>query len=276
MRATWSGMISFGLVNIPVKVYTAARDERISFHQMHREDSGRVGYQKVCKSCGETLSGEDIIKGYEYRKGQYVLVDDDDLDKINLKTTKSIGIQQFVDVSEIDPLQFDRAFYIGPDEGGERSYALLREALASTGKAGIGKVIFRSREELAAVRVVNGSLVLETLHFCNDMVKTDDMGIPSADVQVVSNELDLAKVLIDHMTTPFEPAAYKDEYDAALRDLISKKIEGEEVTAPPEPQATNVIDIVAALKASLAAAEGDGNKAETGDGAKARRAKKAA
>lgn len=261
-RATWSGMISFGLVNIPVKVYTAAREEKISFHQMHKEDSGRVRYEKVCKVCEQPLTTDDIIKGYEYRKGQYVLVTDEDLDKINLNTTRSITVMSFADASEIEPMQFDQAYYIAPDGGGERAYALLRQALGTTGKVAIAKVAFRNREQLAAVRVAEHALVLETLHFPDEMVKSDDLGIPSPDVQVSDNELDLAKVLIEHMAGPYDPSAYHDEYQAALKDIINKKIEGEEVTAPPEPQATNVIDIVSALKASLAAAEEpDGKKA---------------
>lgn len=255
MHATWSGMISFGLVNIPVKVYTAARDEKISFHQMHRDDSGRIRYEKVCKACENPIKTDDIIKGYEYKKGQYVLITDEDLEKINLKTAKSITILNFVDATEIEPLQFEKAYYIAPDEDAGRSYMLFREALTTTGKVAIGKVIFRNHEQLVAVRVVRDAIVLETLHYADEMIKPDNIGIPSSDTKVSESELDLAKVLIEHMTSPFDPAAYRDEYETALRDIINKKIEGEEVTAPPEPQPTNVIDIVAALKASLAAAE---------------------
>ena len=176
MRATWSGMISFGLVNIPVKVYTAAREEKISFHQMHKEDSGRVRYDKVCKACGSSLSTEDIVKGYEYRKGQYVIITDEDLDKIDLPTTRSISVLNFVDAAEIDALQFDKGFYIAPDENGERAYSLLRQALTTTGKIGIGKVAFRNHEQLAAIRVADNALVLETLHFCDEMVGSGGMG----------------------------------------------------------------------------------------------------
>ena len=255
MRATWSGMISFGLVNIPVKVFAAARDEDISFHQMHREDSGRVRYEKVCKVCGNALGKDDIVKGYEYKKGQYVIITDEDLDKINLPTTKTISIANFVDESEIDALQFERSFYVGPDENGERAYALLREALSRTNKVGIGKIALHSREQLAAVRVDNNALVLETLHWADEMIKTDDLGLPAADIQIAENELDLAQVLIQHMTAPLDLTAYQDDYREALKDLIHKKIEGQEVTAPPEQQPTNVIDIMSALKASLAAAE---------------------
>lgn len=255
MRATWSGMISFGLVNIPVKMFAAARDEEISFHQMHAEDSGRVRYEKVCKVCGNALGKDEIVKGYEYKKGQYVIVTDEELSRINLASAKTIGISGFVEAGKIDPLQFERSFYIAPDENGERAYALLREALQRTGKVGIGKVTLHTREQLAAVRVDDGALVLETLHWPDEMVGTDDLGIPAGDVKIADNELDLAQVLIQHMTTEFDPNAYHDEYREALKDLINKKIEGQEVTAPPEPQPTNVIDIMSALKASLAAAE---------------------
>lgn len=260
MRSTWSGMISFGLVNIPVKLYNAARDERVKFHQMHKEDSGRVGYQKVCKVCGEVLENDDITQGYEYKKGQYVLISDEELDKIDLPTTKTVSVLSFVDASEIEPLQYDRGFYIGPDENGERAYALLRKALQTTGKVAVGKIALRTREQLATIRVAGDALALETLHYANEMVKADDIGIPAPDGQVADNELDLAKVLIEHMAAEFDPSAYRDEYEAALNDLINKKIEGEEVTAPPAPQATNVIDIVGALKASLAEAEREPEK----------------
>jgi len=254
-RATWSGMISFGLVNIPIKVFNTAREEKISFHQMHKDDSGRVRYEKVCRTCGKPLETDDIIKGYEYKKGQYVLIDDEELDKISLKTTWTISIAAFVDESELDPLQLEKAFYIAPDENGEHAYVLLREALSSNHKIGIGKVILRNREDLAAIRVVDGVLVMEILHYCDEIIKPDDMGIPSSDVQVSESELDLAKVLVEHMTSEFDPAAYHDDYEAALRDLINKKIEGQEVVAPTEPQPTNVIDIMSMLKASLESAE---------------------
>ena len=262
MRATWSGMISFGLVNIPVKVFAAARDEKISFHQMHKEDSGRVRYQKVCKVCGNILETDDIIKGYEYKKGQYVLVTDEELEKINLNTTKTVSIVSFVASDKIAPLFFDSYFYISPDENGERAYVLLREALRTTDMVGVGKVTLHSREQLAAVRAENNALILETMHYVDELVKPDDLGIPAADVQVSDNELNLSKILIEHMTSEFDPSAYRDDYGSAVKELIAKKIEGKEVVAPPELQPTNVIDIVSALKASLAATEGDSKKAK--------------
>jgi len=252
-------MISFGLVNIPVKLYNAAKDESISFHQLHKEDSGRVSYHKVCKVCGETLEKDDIVKGYEYAKGQYVVVTDEELDKINIKSARTISIDNFVDASEIEPIQYENAYYLGPDEGGERAYALLREALKRASKVGIGKIALRNHEQLAVVRVADGALVLETLHFCDEMVKPEGIGIPAEGVPVADNELDLAKVLIEHMSSEFDPGRYHDEYAQALRQLIDQKIEGEEVIAPAELQPTNVIDIMSALKASLEAAETSGN-----------------
>lgn len=261
-RATWGGMISFGLVNIPIKVFKSTRDESINFHQMHKEDSGRIRYQKVCKSCGNIVESDDIIKGYEYKKGQYVLLTDEELDKISLKSTRSISIAAFVKSDELDPLMIAESYYLSPDEAGIHAYVLLRKALTETGKVGIGKVTLRNREQLVAVRVVDNMLMLEMLHFCDEMIKTDDLGIPAGDAQVESSELDLSKILIEHMTGEFDPSAYRDEYESALKELINKKIEGEEVTAPVSPQPTNVIDIVSALKASLAAAESgsDGKK----------------
>ena len=254
-RATWSGMISFGLVNIPVKLFAAARSQDISFHQLHKEDSGRVKYEKVCKACGNELTPDDIIKGYEYRKNQYVTLTDEELDKINLPTAKTIGITNFVDAGQIDPIDFEKAYYIAPDENGARAYVLLREALKKTNKIGVGKVALRNREDLVAVRLSGNALVLETLHYANELSQPDQLGLPAADTEVPANELDLAEVLINHMASDFDLSAYHDDYEQALKDMINKKIEGQEVTAPPEPKPTNVIDIMAALKASLEEAE---------------------
>ncbi|MHB1456464.1 MAG: non-homologous end joining protein Ku [Armatimonadota bacterium] len=251
MHAIWSGMISFGLVNIPVKIYAAARDIDVSFNQMHKDDSGRVRYAKLCKVCGKELSKEDIVKGYEYQKEQYVIITDKELAGVNLKTTKSISVTSFVDIKDIEPMEFEKAYYVAPDENGQKAYALLREALIQSKKIAIGKVSLHSREQLAALRIAGDAIILETMHFVDEMVKPEGIGIPAADFQVADSELDLAKILIEHMSAPFDYDAYHDEYEKALKELISHKIAGEEVTAAPTPQPTDVIDIMAALKASL-------------------------
>lgn len=255
MRATWSGMISFGLVNIPIKLYTSARSNDISFHQMHKDDSGRVGYRKVCKSCGNELDKDDIVKAYEYRKNQYVTVTDDELAQIPLQSAKTIAIQSFVDASQLDPVDFEKAYYMGPDQNGDRAYVLLRDALRKTGKVAIGKVTMRTREDLVAIRVSGDALVMEVLYYADELVNPQDIGLPSADYKVEENEINLAQVLIEHMTGDLDLSKFRDEYEAALKDLINKKIEGEEITAPAEVQPTKVVDIMAALKASLEAAE---------------------
>ena len=251
MHAIWSGMISFGLVNIPVKIYAASRDLDVSFNQMHKDDNGRVRYAKLCRICGKELSKDDIVKGYEYKKDQYVIVTDKELEGINLKTTKSISVTSFVDSDDIEPLEFEKAFYVAPDENGEKAYALLREALVQSKKIAIGKVSLHSREQLAVLRISGNAIILETMHFVDEMVKPEGIGIPAADFKVSDNELDLAKILIDHMSAPFDYDSYHDEYEKALKDLINQKIAGEEVTVAPIPQPTDVIDIMAALKASL-------------------------
>lgn len=251
MNSTWSGMISFGLVNIPVKLYAATRDKDINFNQMHKDDNGRVRYEKTCKVCGKELGKDDLVKGYEYTKGQYVIVTDEELKSVNLKTTKSITVTNFINIDDIDPLEFEKAYYIGPDENGEKPYVLLREALAQSKKVAIGKVSLHSREQLAVLRLMDNIIILETMHFADEIIKPEGIGLPPADFKVADNELDLAKVLIQHMTSPFDYNAFHDEYEQALKELINKKIAGEEVTTPPAPQPTNVIDIMAALKASL-------------------------
>ncbi len=255
MNASWSGMISFGLVNIPVKLYAATRDQDISFHQMHKEDNGRVKYEKVCTICGRELGKDDLVRGYEYTKGQYVIVTDEDMESVNLKSSRTIEISSFVDSSEVGALSREKAFYVAPDKNGERAYALFREALGGTKKIAIGKISLHAREKLAAIRTVDNTLVLETMRFADEIVKPEGIGVPAADYQVTDKELDLAKVLIEHMTAPFDLGKYHDEYEAALKDLINRKIAGEQVAAPQVIQPTLVNDIMAVLKASLEAAE---------------------
>ncbi len=255
MRATWSGMISFGLVNIPVKLFAATRSKDISFNQLHKDDNGRVRYDKVCKICGNVLSKDDIVKGYEFRKGQYVVLSDEELDSVNVKSSKTIEITAFVDASEVDPIEFERAYYIAPDENGDRAYTLLRQALADQNKMAIGKISMGTREKLAGIRLSGSALILETMFFNDEIVKPDAVPLPAADAETQANELELAKVLIEHMTAKFDPAQYHDDYEAALKQLIQAKIDGEQITAPTEPAATKVIDIMSALKASLEATE---------------------
>ena len=262
MRASWSGMISFGLVNIPIKLYPATRSRDINFNQLHKDDNGRVRYDKVCKVCGNVLGKDDIIKGYEFRKGQYVTITEEELASVDVKSSKTVEITDFVDADQVDALEFERAYYIGPGENGERAYVLLRQALSDQKQMAIGKITISSREKLAGIRLSGNALVLETMYFNNEINKPEGMDIPAADYEISSSELDLAKVLIEHMSAPFEPDRYHDEYEAALKNMIQAKIDGEQVAAPPEPQATNVVDIMAALKASLEAAEKDKKQAE--------------
>lgn len=263
MRANWTGMISFGLVNIPVRLYTAARDEKTSFHQIHIKDNGRIGYQKVCKICNQPVEADEIARGYEFKKGKYVIIEDEDLEKISLPSSKSISITSFVNTDELDPVLFDSTSYIGPDDNGEHAYVLLREALKQTGKVGIGKIAMRTREQLVAVRVVEDKLVLQTLHYADELTNIEEIGLPGQDVPLADSEVELSQVLIKYMSKPFDLSAYHDEYEAALKDLIAKKVEGQEIATPAEPMPTNVVDIVSALKASLAASGADQDNKKT-------------
>lgn len=260
MNSSWSGMISFGLVNIPVKLYAATRDQDISFNQLHKEDNGRVKYKKVCSIDGQELAKEDIVRAYEYTKGQYVVVTDEDMQSVNVKSARTIEISKFVDSSEVDEIAFERSYFIGPNTNGERAYALFRAALADTRKTAIGKISMLKREKLAAISVSDNTLVLQTMHFADEVMKPEGIGVPAADFKVTEAEVGMAKVLVEHMTGPFDLSEYKDEYETALKDLINKKVEGQEIAAPQEIHPTLVNDIMSVLKASVEKAEKEGKK----------------
>ncbi len=254
-------MISFGLVNIPVGIYPATSDDEIGFHLLHEKDSGRIKNQRVCTVCNKTVEYGELVKGYEYKKGSYVVITDEDFEKVNVAGSQSINITDFVDSTEIDPMHYDAPYYIVPEEKSETSYALLREALKSTGKVAIATVVFRSREHLAAIRASDNALMLDTMHFPDDVREAE--GIPGDEVKVGKRELEMATMLVKAMSAKFDPNAYKDTYKAALQELIDKKVAGEDVETPTIPIApTNVVDIMAHLKASLERSGSSASKAK--------------
>lgn len=260
MRPTWRGSISFGLVNIPVSLYLAAKSERVSFKMLHAPDQGRIHYKRVCEVDGEEVPWDEIVKGYEFRRGEYVEITDEDLDAIDIGLSQVIDIQQFVQSSEIDPVFYDKPYYIEPGRGAERAYALLREALLRSGKVGIARVVFREREYLAAVRPRGEGLALDTMRFASEIRDTGDLHLPAgAAADVADQQIDLAMMLIDQLSAPWDPEAFTDRYQEAISRMIDRKLEG--LPAPARPAARpvgEIVDLAEILRQSLARAQGQG------------------
>jgi DNA end-binding protein Ku len=256
MRAIWNGAISFGLVNIPVGVYSATHSERISFHYLHKKDLGRIHNVRVCDIDEEEVAYEDLVKGYEYEKGEYVAIEEEDFDRIAIETNKNISIEDFVDQAEIDPMFFDTPYYLAPGKNAAHVYALFREALQKSGKVGIGKVAFREREHLAAIKAHGNALMLDTLFFADELSKTTGLDLPAKGSKITERERKLAEQLIAEMTTKFDPEKYRDTYREALLKMIEQKLKGKGGKArkvAARKATTNVVDIMSKLKQSLKA-----------------------
>jgi len=269
-RSIWGGAISFGLVNVPVKLSTAVRRKDVRFHQLHGPDGARINQKRVCSADGEEVAYEDIVKGYEISKGRYVVIEPEELDALDPETTHTIDIEDFVELDQIDPLFFDASYYVLPDKRGEKAYRLLLEAMRDAGKVGIAKVVMRSKQYLVAVRPVGEALVMTTMNFADEVVPQDELeGLPGPSSGKVSDrELAMASQLIDSLSTEFEPDRYQDTYRERVLELIEKKAQGQVIVAPEQPKAaTPVVDLMAALEASLAAAKGDARAKGNGDGA---------
>lgn len=274
MRSIWKGAISFGLVSIPVKLYSATEERDVSFHQVHRDDGGRIRYKRVCQTCGEEVQYADIAKGYELSSGEVVVLTDDDFADLPLSTSRAIDVLEFVPLEQVDPIYFAKSYYLEPDAAGAKPYVLLREALESSGRVALVKVALRQRESLATLRVRDGVFVLEMMLW-PDEIREPAFGFLDEDIDVRPQELQMAQSLIDTMAGDFAPEQYGDNYREALQSLIDAKVAGREVVAPTEPaaQTGTVVDLMAALRASVEAArEGRGGESAAGKAA----AKKAA
>jgi DNA end-binding protein Ku len=271
-RSMWKGAITFGLVTIPVAVYPATEEKSLRFNQLHDEDMGRIRYKRVCEVDGEEVSYEHIVKGFEYEKDHYVVLTDEDLDSVPVESSRAIDIQQFVELDEIDPMLFKKSYYLVPDETGAKAYALLRKALTEESKVGIAKVSFRDKEHLAALRFRDEVFVLETM-FWPDEIRAAEFDTVPADGKVRDNEVQMARSLIDSLTEPWDPEAYRDEYREALTGIVEKKVAGEEIEVPPEAAPARVVDLMEALKASVEAAK---SKTPSAGGAKRSSAKRSA
>jgi DNA end-binding protein Ku len=253
-RTMWRGAISFGLVSIPIKVFPATEEKTLRFNQLHDKDGGRIKYQRVCAVCGEEVSFDHIVKGYEYEKDHYVTLEDEDFDAVPVTSSRAIDIQQFVDLAEIDPVYYKKAYYLVPEETGIKAYTLLREAMSGDGKVGIAKVSFRDKEHLAALRFKDEAFVLETMYW-PDEIRAAEFEELSKDVKVRPQEIQMAQTLIENLTDEWDPEQFHDEYREALLGIVEKKVAGEEITVQPEAEPTKVVDLMEALKASVEAAK---------------------
>lgn len=253
VRSLWKGWISFGLVTIPVRLYAATEDRSVSFHLLHRRCGTRVRYLRFCPTCRMELDEGEIVRGYEFAPGQYVELGEEDLEGLPLPTLRTIEILDFVALAEIDPIFYDRSYYVEPAEGGQRAYALLREAMRRTGTVGIGKVALRHKEALACLRLHGprgAALVLATMHYPDEVRSPESLAALREPAPVDGRELDLAVDLVERLRAPFEPGRYRDRYREALLQRIEAKIRGRQIRLEPPPE-PRVADLMEALKASL-------------------------
>jgi DNA end-binding protein Ku len=249
----WKGAISFGLVTIPVAVYPATEEKTLRFNQIHESDGGRIRMKRTCSIDGEEVPYDEIVKGYEYEKDKYVVLTDDDFDAVPVESSRAIDIVQFVELEQIDPTLYKKSYYLVPDETGAKAYALLREAMSQDDKVGIAKVSFRDKEHLAALRFKDDAFVLETMYW-PDEIRSFDADV-DLDVKVREQELQMARQLIENLTADWNPEEFTDEYREALLKIVEAKINGQEIeSVAPEP-AGKVVDLMEALKASVAAAK---------------------
>jgi DNA end-binding protein Ku len=257
MRAIWKGSISFSLINIPIALYPATRREELKFRLLRSSDLSPVNYKRVAEADGREVPWEQIVKGYEYEKGKFIVLKDEDFKRADIEATQSVEILDFVELEEIDPIFFDKPYYLEPEKRGEKAYGLLREALAQSGKVGIAKVVIKTRQHLASVKPEKNLLVLELMHFAEEIIDTGELKIP-ANPHIGAKELAMAKDLISKMSGKWNPEQYKDEYRHALQDIINKKVESGGKEVPVRGTAkkpTNVVDLVSVLQESLAHAE---------------------
>lgn len=256
MRSIWKGAISFGLVTIPVKLYSATEEKDVQFNQVHRDDGGRIRYKRVCEVCGEEVQYADIAKGYQLSNGETVVLTDEDFKELPLTTSRAIDVLEFVPLEQVDPIHFAKSYYLEPEKAGVKPYVLLREALEESGRVALVKVALRQREQLATLRVKEGVFVLETMLW-PDEIRQPDFGFLDDDVSVRPQEVSMAGALIDSLSGDFDPSQYTDAYREALQEVIEAKVAGREVVQPSEvPTETGaVVDLMSALRASVEAAK---------------------
>src|SRR3954447_8757587 len=261
-RSMWSGAISFGLVNVPIKLYSAVSKKTVRFHQLNGETGNRIAQKRTDAVTGDEVPYENLVKGYALTRDQYVIINPDELDALDPEKSRTIDIEDFVDLSEIDPIYYDHPYYLVPDKGAAKAYGLLLNAMQESGRVAIARVVLRSKEQLVAIRPDKDGrlLMMETMIFADEVVPKEDLeGLPEAEeLKVSEREVKMAQALISSLATDFEPERYRDEYREKVLELIERKAEGEEIVVAPEaPQPARVPDLMAALEASLAAVRGD-------------------
>ena len=249
-RALWTGSIMFGLVNVPVRLYTAVHEHKVSFRLVHEPDDGPIGYEKVCRLEDKPVPSDEIVKAYEYEKGAYVHLTDEDFEAVQVEGQHAMELEDFVEYDEIDPTYFAHTYLVGPQDGAEKTYALLVRAMEESGLAGIGRFVMRNRQYLGCLRVRDGVLTLEQMHFA-DEVDSPESIVPSSLPTVSKRELDMALALVDGFTGPWKPEKYRDTYTDALMEVIEAKVEGRDVHRAPETEEEAPPDIMEALRLSL-------------------------
>lgn len=262
MHALWKGAVSFGLVHIPIKIYPATQSKDVSFNQLHQVCGGRIRYRKYCPNCSREVTADEIVRGYEFDKDRYVIVTDEELEGLAVDGARTIDIQQFVRLEEIDPIYFDKSYYLEPVDGGYKAYHLLRQALQRTGRIALARVVLRTKGSLCCVRVRDDVLVMETMFYPDELRSPQALEGIAERTSVNDRELAMALQLVENLTEPFDPGRYEDEYRRALLALINDKVRGQEVArAPVPPPSERVADLMAALEASLrATAKDDGHR----------------
>ena len=262
-RAIWSGTISFGLVNVPVRMYSAIQEHKLHFHWIHEKDESPIGYQKLCKLEDEPVPDEEVVKAFEFEPGEYVFMDDEDFEAARSEGYKTVEIADFVPYEQIDPIYFARTYYLGPQEGGEKVYGLLVRAMEHSGLAAVGKFVMRDRQNLGCLRVRDGVITLEQLYFADEIRDLEEVKPPAT--KLSKQELEMALQLIDSFTGDFEPEKYDDTYREKLCEIIRAKRAGKQVHRAPEPEEAAPPDLIEALRASIAAV-GNGGRRERTDG----------
>ncbi|MDQ0903885.1 Ku protein [Paenibacillus sp. V4I7] len=274
MHTVWKGAISFGLVHVPVKMFSATEDKDISMRYIHKTCITPLSYVRKCQTCEKEVEWEEISKGYEYEPGRFVIFEKDELETISGEANKEIKILDFVNLTDIDPVYFQKTYYLGPGDTGAGAYHLLLDSMRQTGKIGIAKISIRSKSSLAAIRVIENCLAMETIFYPDEIRPISQVPNLPEKVTVNEREMEMAKMLISQLSTPFEPEKYKDEYRGRLLEAIEHKVAGEEVQAAPTLQKTSVIDLMAALQASLDATKPTDGKVALGEDASVTEVKK--
>ena len=258
-RSIWSGAISFGLVNVPVKLYSAVSRKTVRFHQLHDADHVRIQQKRVCPADGEEVAYDNIVKGYEISPDQYVVIEPEELEALDPKKTRAIEIQEFVDLDEIDPIFYDHPYYLAPDTGAAKAYRLLLRAMEETNKVAIARVVIRQKEHLVAIRATGDVMTMATMIFNDEVVSPDTIEeLPDDEAEASPREIEMAEQLIGSLTADFDPTKYHDEYRERVMELIEAKASGAELAIQPAPEPAKVPDLMAALEQSLAAAQKTG------------------